>query len=317
MPRILLRRTLEILIFCSVFLFPIGFQYPASYSTEELATPVTQTTTNPKPGTQSEPGPGDANSKPASTHALAVETTPVEPTPGTPASLELTPVAPTPAEPAQPIRRLDVQNKVGLSFDDGPNPKMTGQYLKVLQEHNVKATFFMVGQQVKYYPGEAQKVIQQGSEIGSHSWRHARLDKLQAKEIKADFHSVVEQVYATTKSTTSLFRPPYGRLNETVLAAAQQLNQQVILWDVDPRDWENPTPQQIVQRVLNQVKPGSIILLHEGYPNTLEALPMIITKLRERGLEPVPVSELLEQYEKSQLETAEPDHGHTNVQLDF
>jgi len=199
----------------------------------------------------------------------------------------------SPAENTKIIKRVDVQGKVGISFDDGPLPGMTELYLQVLEKHDTRATFFMLGQQVSNHPELAQMVINQGSEIGSHSWGHSRLDQLEQDDVLADLQNVADQVYDTVGQGISLLRPPYGRHSETVIAAAQELNQQVIMWDVDPRDWENPAPEKIVTTIMEQVKPGSIIILHEGHQNTLQALPVIIQRLRERNLEPVTVSELL------------------------
>lgn len=295
MPRVLLKHVLTILIFCTVFLFPLGFQSPTGFSDQKPAAPVTKPINTPAPGP-------DAATKPAATHAMAEETDPVkplppEPVPETPVPTGMVPdtTTPPPAEPNQPIRFAEVQDKVGLSFDDGPYPVLTEEYLQVLETHQVRATFFVIGQQVKSYPAVSKKIVDQGSEIGSHSWRHAQLDKLSAEELKNDLTNVANEVYAATNSTVTLFRPPYGRFNDNVLAAARQLDQRAILWNVDPRDWDrNPTAQQVAQRVLEQTQPGSIILLHEGYTHTLEALPLIISKLRERGLEPVPISQLLE-----------------------
>ncbi len=210
------------------------------------------------------------------------------------------PVTPAPPEQSinqlsdQLIRRVNgVNNLVAITFDDGPIPQMTAQYLAVLDEFNVRATFFMVGQNINQYPELAGKVLRYGSEIGSHSWRHARLDKLTADEISEDLSLAEYQVQINLGQQVNLFRPPYGIRNDTILAVAKELSYQVIIWDVDPRDWEDPPPEYIVASVLGQVQPGSIILLHEGHPNTLKALPVIIQKLRERGLEPVTVSELL------------------------
>ncbi len=205
-------------------------------------------------------------------------------------------VNPTSEVTNQLIKRVDgIDNMVALTFDDGPYPQMTAEYLAVLDKLNVRATFFMVGQRIKAYPELARKVVQYGSEIGSHSWQHARLDQLTADAIAEDLRLVGDQVQINLGREISLLRPPYGRHNDNVLAVAKQLSYKVIIWDVDPRDWENPSPEKIIASVLEQVKPGSIIIMHEGHPNTLKALPVIIQKLRERGLEPVPVSEMLNQ----------------------
>lgn len=213
--------------------------------------------------------------------------------PGQALAAEAEPLKPARPEPLQVVYRAEADDRVGLSFDDGPHPRLTERYLEVLDQYHVQATFFVVGERVHLFPEAARLVAEQGNEIGSHSWRHARLDELDLETVSGDLASVAREVYATTGQEVTLFRPPYGRYAEPVLAAAQSLHQQVVLWNTDPRDWEDPSPAEITRRVLEQAKPGSIIILHEGHQNTLKALPKIIEGLRDRRLEPVPVSELL------------------------
>ena len=192
-----------------------------------------------------------------------------------------------------PFYRLDVPDKVAITFDDGPCPGMTEQYLEILETYDVQATFFVIGQQVGFYPETAKKIIAQGSEIGSHSWRHAPLDKLDFDQISTDLEKTAVQIRTSLGQDTLFFRPPYGRGSADVLEAAQELNQRLVYWDVDPRDWENHSPEKIIGTILKQVKPGSIIILHEGRQNTLAALPGIIESLQDLGLQPVSVSALL------------------------
>lgn len=225
------------------------------------------------------------------------------------------PVLPASNTGNQLIKRVDgTHNMVAITFDDGPFPQMTEQYLAVLDKLNARATFFMVGQRIEYYPELACRVVEQGSEIGSHSWQHARLDELTAEAIAEDMRLVANQVQAAVGQTVSLLRPPYGGRSDVLLATAEQHGYKVIIWDVDPRDWEDPPPDQIVASVLGQVQPGSIIVMHEGRVNTLQALPVIIQKLRERGLEPVTVSEMLNR-DSTQLENSLADEGirHNNL----
>jgi peptidoglycan/xylan/chitin deacetylase (PgdA/CDA1 family) len=198
-----------------------------------------------------------------------------------------------PAETLPVIYRLDVQDKVALTFDDGPCPEMTEQYLAVLQAYGIQATFFIIGRQAGLHPETMGKIIAQGSELGSHSWKHDQMDQLAPKQIAADLQETAAQIYELWGQEITFFRPPYGRGSPDVLAAAKELGQKLVYWDVDPRDWEEPPPEEIVERVMEQVQPGSIIILHEGRPNTLAALPEIIQGLQARGLQPVSVSTLL------------------------
>lgn len=214
-----------------------------------------------------------------------------------------------PETPAVFYRLDGVQDKVALTFDDGPCPKMTEQYLAVLQAHGLQATFFVVGRQAVLYPEILEKIIAQGSELGSHSWQHDRLDKLTAKQTAADLQKTAAQIYEAGGQEIAFFRPPYGRGTADVLAAAKELGQKLVYWDVDPRDWEEPPPEKIVSKVMEQVRPGSIIILHEGYQNTLTALPEIIQGLQARNLQPVSVSALLAAWGESVATAAAEGNG--------
>jgi len=310
MPAVFLRVSVFILSLLAVFyglfcFYPTHAHAPSSltaaeteavvsqqvYAPQDTTLSVDQETSNPS---QSPPLLEEQSSTPSSgpsNHGT------VEPAPSlTPLPATTPPAAPTADDANQLIKRVDgIANQVAITFDDGPIPQMTAQYLVELDKLNARATFFMLGQSIEQYPELAQKVVLYGHEIGSHSWRHSRFDQLTADAITADFLLAENQLQATLGQPVSLFRPPYGRRNADTLAVAKQLGYQVVIWDVDPRDWENPPPEKIVASVLNQVKPGSIILMHEGRPNTLKALPIIIQGLRERGLEPVTVSEMLNQ----------------------
>ena len=220
------------------------------------------------------------------TDPLPIDTLPVDSLPDTSATFAAD----------QLIRRVEgVNNMVALTFDDGPYAEKTAEYLAVLDEYNVHATFFMVGQRMQYYPELAQKVVHFDSEIASHSWRHARLDNMGTESIRQDLQMVNDQALNSLGVEINLFRPPYGGSNRTVLETSAQMGIYAISWDVDPQDWGGANSDVVAARVLEQVRPGSIILLHEGRENTLKALPAIISGLREKGLEPVPVSVLMRQ----------------------
>lgn len=198
-----------------------------------------------------------------------------------------------PAEIPPVFYRLDVPDKVAITFDDGPCPGMTERYLEILQDYDIQSTFFVIGQQVNLYPETAMEIIANGSEIGSHSWQHDPLDRLKPEQISTDLEKTAMQIYASLEQEILFLRPPYGRGSKKVLKVAEELGQKIVYWDVDPRDWENPSPEKIIKTVMEQVKPGSIILLHEGRRNTLAALPGIIEALQARDLQPVSVSGLL------------------------
>lgn len=308
-----LRIFMGTLVLISIIFYPLPLWAPAKSISADLwlrlrPAFVQQTIVNkaepPQPASNLPPAPqpaeGDANTIPPQTAATeAAEPLTPEILPADISREENPQTAAEQQKKAFPVEippafyRLDVPDKVAITFDDGPCPGMTEQYLEVLQAYDIQSTFFVIGRQVGLYPETAGKIIAQGSEIGSHSWLHAPLDQLKPEQIAADLEETAAQIYTLLGQETLFFRPPYGRGSADVLTATQKLDQKLVYWDVDPRDWKNPLPEEIVKRVMEQVKPGSIIILHEGRQNTLAALPGIIEGLQARGLQPVSVSALL------------------------
>lgn len=184
--------------------------------------------------------------------------------------------------------------KLALTFDDGPYPVFTSQYLKVLAEHQVPATFFMVGSRVKCYPEIAKKIPLWGCEVGGHSYGHAKLKGKTGAALEKDFQSTVEVIKSAVGVDLVLFRPPYGAYDNTVLDTAGKFGLTTVNWNVDPRDWETDVSNTIAYRVISRVQEGSIVVLHEGRKGTLEALPRIIKALKKEGYQFVTVSQLME-----------------------
>ncbi|MGH2498364.1 MAG: polysaccharide deacetylase family protein [Ktedonobacteraceae bacterium] len=186
--------------------------------------------------------------------------------------------------------------EIALTFDDGPNPVYTRQILSVLNEYNVKATFFDVGYLVKDYPDIVRQEFLQGNTIGNHSWSHPDLTRFSVAGIISQLVSTSDAIQSVTGTRPVLFRPPYGSFNATVIAQATQLNLTAILWNDESRDWATPGVNVIVSRILNLAHNGSIILLHDGggfRAQTVAALPIIIATLHQRGFTFVTIPQLL------------------------
>lgn len=181
--------------------------------------------------------------------------------------------------------------KVAITIDDGPYAVWTAEYLKVLEEYQAPAAFFMVGSRVEKYPEIARKITERGFEIGSHSYRHDKLTLIKPEMLDTDFQKSLEALNLV--GSVQFFRPPYGAYNQAVTDTSEKFGLKTIGWSVDPRDWETEDPEEVTQRVLAHVKEGAVILLHEGRKSTLTALPKIITGLRDMGYQLVTVSELL------------------------
>ncbi|MEL7567781.1 MAG: polysaccharide deacetylase family protein [Dehalobacterium sp.] len=182
--------------------------------------------------------------------------------------------------------------KVALTFDDGPYAVWTAEYIKVLEEYQVPAAFFLVGTRVERYQEITRKIAEKGFDLGSHSYRHDKLTLVKPETLEEDFRKTVAAL--NMSADVNYFRPPYGAYNQSVLETAQRHGLKTICWNVDPRDWETDDSDKVVDRVLSHVTDGSIILLHEGRKSTLEALPKIITGLKEKGYQLVGLAELME-----------------------
>jgi peptidoglycan-N-acetylglucosamine deacetylase len=185
---------------------------------------------------------------------------------------------------------------IALTIDDGPWPKTTLQMLDILKQNDVKATFFWVGQALQANPEIAKQVVAEGHAIGNHTWHHW-YKKMDAATAKSEIERTSELIYKITGVKTSLFRPPGGFLNNGLATYAKSQKNSVIMWsltsaDTDPR----AKPQAFVNNVLKGAKPGAIVLMHDGGGDrhrTVQALPQIISGLKQQGYRFVTVPELL------------------------
>jgi peptidoglycan/xylan/chitin deacetylase (PgdA/CDA1 family) len=187
---------------------------------------------------------------------------------------------------------------VALTFDDGPHYKTTPLLLRILEEKQVKATFFVLGVNVAQHPELVAQEVAAGHEIGNHAFSHKLLSKMDASVCAAELDRA-EQGICKVAPRPVLFRPPGGAYNHAVLAEARRRGYTTVIWSIDTRDWSRPPVGQVIKIVLAQVKPGSIVLMHDGQDRlpTPEALGEVIDGLREQGYTFVTVSELLEHSE--------------------
>lgn len=178
------------------------------------------------------------------------------------------------------------QNNIALTFDDGPDMTVTPKILDVLLEKNVKATFFLVGHMITKYPHIVKMIHADGHHIANHTWSHYRLDEM-------NYHQIFDQMYSTERVLSALnipmspfFRPPGGRYNNLVINAVADHKLTMVMWDVNAADYRRanghfPSPASIIRRVIRNVKPGSIILMHNSEV-TLKALPELIDQLHAK-----------------------------------
>lgn len=187
------------------------------------------------------------------------------------------------------------QKLIAITVDDGPYPQATERILDVLREKEVRATFFVLGRSVETYPALVERTVQEGHEIATHGYSHRNMARLSAEECRQEWERTEKALSARGIAKPTLFRPPSGAYGDTLVRTARACGYRVILWDVDPRDWEGASTDTIVKRITEEVQAGSIILLHDGqYPiHNAEALRTVIDRLRAEGYSFVTVGELL------------------------
>ncbi len=162
---------------------------------------------------------------------------------------------------------------VYLSFDDGPGPDYTPAMLDMLGRYGVKATFFVLGQNVRSYPSVTAQIVQRGHKIGNHTDSHPDLTTLTSAQIAAQLGTAEESIFAAAGVRPNCMRPPYGYLNTTATNTIATLGLSTILWTHDTRDWNTGvTSVQSIVNTLNTVGNGSIVLMHDWAPNTIVAV---------------------------------------------
>ncbi|MGI5238300.1 polysaccharide deacetylase family protein [Dactylosporangium sp. CA-139066] len=178
---------------------------------------------------------------------------------------------------------------VALTFDDGPTPAHTLALLDALRSCGARATLFNIGRNARDEPGLVLAQRAAGMWLGNHSWSHPHLTALPEQEAEDELRRTARVLRRITGAAPRLFRPPYGDTNPAVRALARRLGLTEVLWDVDTRDWAGAGPDDIVAAA-EALQDGQILLMHDGYAATLEAVPRIVAALRARGLQPGMIS---------------------------
>lgn len=210
---------------------------------------------------------------------------------------EASPKKETPDEELVYRKKKNDRMEIALTFDDGPHPHYTPIILDILEEYGIKATFFMVGENVKYYESTAQAVIDAGHEVENHTFTHKSMGKLNSNDMRREIGECEDAIGYLTEYRTRFLRPPEGKMSQTVRDVIRELDYKVILWDVDTRDWAHTPPPDIANNILSSIEAGDIILMHDfiGHNSpTPEALRIVIPELLDRGYKFVTVSELVD-----------------------
>ena len=245
---------------------PILAEAPAT-ATDLAATPATE----PKPATPEDPA-----------------------SPLTPTSAPAT-AAPTTAPTKLSYSSCNVEGQiVAMTFDDGPHAQNTPRLLDILKQRNIKATFFVVGQNAAEYPDILKRIVAEGHELDNHSYSHPILASLGEAALRDQLEKTHQAVLNATGVTMKVMRPPYGALSEPQRRWSNaNYGYRTILWDVDPLDWKYRDAGRVENEILGHTKSGSIILSHDIHKSTVDAMPTTLDALTAKGFKFVTVSELL------------------------
>lgn len=192
--------------------------------------------------------------------------------------------------------------KVALTFDDGPHPDVTPRVLDILAAHGARATFFMIGRYLERNLAIGARAAREGHQIGNHSWQHSYLQNFySSRAYLHDIERTEALIRGIVGNAASIpFRTPVGHKSPDFARAAHVRGLQVVAWSLHSRDTIDRNPARVARRVLSRVRPGDIVLMHDGHQDpgghrrsALEALPAILDGLRQRGLQPVTLNELL------------------------
>lgn len=182
---------------------------------------------------------------------------------------------------------------VALTFDDGPTP-FTDRLLRILRDNDAQATFFLIGNKVARDPASARRIADAGMEIGGHTWEHPNMTTIPQRDIPSQLGKATQAIAAATGKAPTLYRPAGGLSDDAVRAEAGRQGLAEILWDVIPFDWINDANTAATRYMLmTQIKPGSVVLLHDTYSSTVDLVEQFIPVLKANGYHLVTVSHLL------------------------
>ena len=177
---------------------------------------------------------------------------------------------------------------IALTFDDGPNYN-TNKVLDILEENNVPATFFVLGNRIKGHENILKRMVSSKMEIGNHTFNHLLLTKYKEDKVESEINNTSNLIFEVTGKYPTLFRPSYGSCNKMIRSV---VDTPIIIWDIDTLDWKYHNSRRISNRVINKVKDGDIVLMHDIYSATANALEIIIPSLKSKGYTCVKVSDL-------------------------
>jgi polysaccharide deacetylase family sporulation protein PdaB len=185
------------------------------------------------------------------------------------------------------------KRQVAITFDDGPHRAYTPELLLILRRYNAKATFFVVGEKAQQAPNLVKAEVAGGHTVANHTYHHVDLTKIRDEDVATEIKACGEVLEEITGRAPHLFRPPGGDYNNHVAEVAEALGYITVLWTDNPRDYEKPGERLIETRVLNKIRNGAIILMHDGVQQTVDVLPQMLRFLKGKGYQLVTIDEMM------------------------
>jgi peptidoglycan/xylan/chitin deacetylase (PgdA/CDA1 family) len=183
---------------------------------------------------------------------------------------------------------------IALTFDDGPSAKLTPKLLDLLATRHIKVTFFLIGENVAEHPEIVAREAREGHELANHSWSHPNFGKMSDENVRSQIRRTDDAIRSAAGVTPTLLRPPYGSVTTRQKKwINEEFGYKIALWDVDPLDWRRPGPNVVCNRIVKNTRAGSIVLVHDIHPGSIEAIPCVLSQLEAKGYKFVTVSELL------------------------
>ena len=189
-----------------------------------------------------------------------------------------------------PEEKKTEKKRIALTFDDGPHPIYTPQMLELLKEEQVPATFFLLGENVELYGDVVKKIAKEGHLIGNHTYHHVQVTSLSLEEACKEIQETSDLIEELTGTGTEYVRPPFGTWNEEL---EERLNLIPVMWSIDTKDWTTQNVDWIVRETVKHAEDHDIILMHDSYQSTVDAVKRVIEQLEAEGFEFVTVDEII------------------------
>ena len=199
--------------------------------------------------------------------------------------------------------RIKTSEKViAITFDDGPHPQNTPRLLDMLKKRNIRATFYVVGNMVRYNPQLLRRMVAEGHEIGNHTVTHGTLSRMSDAGLRSELSRAHQQILAATGVPPRTMRPPGGAITSAQKKLMlKEYGYPTILWSCDPKDWQRPGVSVVTRRLIEGASPGGILLAHDLHKPTVDAMPETLDALLRKGYRFVTVSELISMDESNKL----------------